>query len=249
MNDLSPAGIGHNHPPPYDPDILAELAGRTDEFMATSTRIRRDFNPIQTDEHAKLLTDHIAGLRGLSKQIDGARIAAKKPHDDAGKAVQAAFTPVLDRVKRATDAMLEMQGDWLRRKNEEERKRKREEEERAAAAKAEADRLAAEAAKSGDLDAEAAAELKAKEAEELAKQAAKETKVNATSATGAGRTIAMVKVREAKITNINLLFIHYRGRPEVVDLLTRLANADIRAKDVDESKIPGIEILEREVPR
>ncbi|MFE3839198.1 hypothetical protein [Pseudogemmobacter sonorensis] len=250
MNDMTPpAGPGHNYPPPYDPDILADLVGRTDEFMSTSTRIRRDFNPIRTEEHAQLLTDHISGLRGLKKQVDTARVTAKKPHDDAAKAVQAAFTPVLDRIGKATDAMLAMQGEYMSHKADQERKRKAQEAAAAAATKAEADRLAAEAAKTGDLDAEAKAEAKAKEAEALAKQAAKEVKVSATSATGAGRTVTMVKIREAKITNINLLFVHYRARPEVVDLLTRLVNADIRSREVDESQIPGIEIMEREVPR
>lgn len=245
----SPPPAGHNNPPPFDPDVLADLARRTDEFMAASTDIRRKAVPIQSEEHAALLTDHIGGLRGLTKQVDDARKAAKKPHDDAGKAVQEAFLPLLDRIKRALDFMLAEQTVWISKKAEEERKRKAEEERIAREKQAEADRLAREAAASGDFDAEAKAEAARKEAEQLAKQAAKPATVNQGSATGAARTIGLVKVREARITNINLLFLHYRDRPEVAEVLLRLANADIRAKDVDDSLIQGIEIIETEKAR
>lgn len=247
--DTLNAGIGHNNPPAYDPDIFADLTSRTDAFMKASTDIRQKHNPIQTDDQAKLLTDHITGLRGLKKQVDDARKIAKKPHDDAGRIVQEAFNPVLDRIERAVTAMLAMQADYLSRRAEEERKRKAEEQARADAARIEAERLAAEAAASGDLEAEAEAEAKAKEAASLAKEAAKPSVVNVGSATGAGRTVALVKVREAKIANIRLLFLHYHDRPEVAEVLVRLANADIRANDVDESKIPGIEIITTEKAR
>lgn len=250
MNDLNPRAImGANNPPPYDPEVLADLAKRTDEFMAASTAIRQTAVPIQNEEHAALLTDHIGGLRGLSKQVDEARKAAKKPHDDAGKAVQEAFMPLLDRIKRAVDFMLAEQTAWISKKAEAERKRKAEEERIARERQAEADRLAREAAASGDFDAEARAAQAQAEAERLAKQAAKPATVNQGSATGAARTIGLVKVRSAKITNINLLFLHYRDRPEVAEVLLRLANADIRAKDVDDSLIQGIEIIETEVAR
>lgn len=245
----APPPKGHNNPPPFDPDVLADLARRTDEFMAASTSIRQKAVPIQSEEHAALLTDHIGGLRGLTKQVDEARKAAKKPHDDAGKAVQEAFMPLLDRIKRALDFMLAEQTAWLNKKAAEERARKAEEERRAAEARAEAERLAREAAASGDFDAEARAAAAQEEAEKLAKQAAKAVTVNQGSATGAARTVGLVKVREAKITNINLLFLHYRDRPEVAETLLRLANADIRAKDVDDNLIPGIEILETESAR
>ena len=247
--NAAPPPAGHNNPPPYDPEVLASLAANVDEFMQASTAIRQKAVPIASEEHAALLTDHIGGLRGLTKKVDEARKAAKKPHDEAGKAVQLAFTPLLDRIDRALKFMLDEQTAWLNKKAEAERKRKAEEERLAREKQAEADRLAAEAAASGDFDAEAKAEAARKEADDLAKQAAKPSTVNQGSATGAARTIGMVKVRSAKITNINLLFIHYRDRPEVADVLLRLANADIRAKDVDDSLIQGIEVIETETAR
>lgn len=249
MDTLTTPAMGHNQPPAYDPDVMADLAGRTDEFMNASSRIRKEFSPIQTEEHAQLLTDHVSGLRGLKKQVDDARKIAKKPFDEGAKAVQEAFNPLLDRIGRALDAMLEMQGDYLRRQAEKERARKAEEERIAREAQLAAEAKAAEAAKSGDIDAEAEAERLQKEADTLARDAARETRVNAGSATGAGRTISMVTLREAVITNINLLFVHYRGRAEVIDVLQRLANADLRAKDWNGTDIPGTTTKTREVAR
>lgn len=231
--------MGGNNPPPYDPDKLADLSGSVDEWMRASTDIRAKHNPISSESEAQLLTDHIGGLRGLAKKVDAARVEAKKPHDEAAKAVQAAFTPLTDRIKRALDAMLAMQGDWLTRKNEEERRRKAEEQRLADAARAEAERAAREAAASGDLDAEVEAERKRKEAEDLEKLAARETKVNAGSATGAGRTVALVEVREAELVNIAQLFLHFRDHPKVSELLLSLANAELRSKDWNGKDIPG----------
>lgn len=233
------AVMGANNPPPFDPDKLADLTATVDEFMQVSTDIRAKHNTIQTEDEAKLLTDHIGGLRGLTKKVDTARAEAKRPHDEAAKAVQAAFTPVLDRLKRATEAMLAMQGDWLTRKQDEERRRKAEEQRRADEARAEAERMAKEAAASGNLDAEVEAERMAKEAADLEKQAQRETKVNATSASGAGRTVALVEVREAELVSISQLFLHFRDHPKVTELLLSLANAELRSKDWDGKDIPG----------
>ena len=126
--NAAPPPAGHNIPPPYDPEVLASLAANGDEFMQASTAIRQKAVPIASEEHAALLTDHIGGLRGLTKKVDEARKAAKKPHDEAGKAVQLAFTPLLDRIDRALKYMLDEQTAWLNTQAEAERKRKAEEE-------------------------------------------------------------------------------------------------------------------------
>lgn len=243
------AGIGGNNPPPFDPDKLADLSQTVDEFMRASTDIRAKHNPIQSDAEAQLLTDHIGGLRGLAKKVDAARVDAKKPHDEAAKAVQFVFAPLLDRIKRATEAMLAMQSEWLTRKAAEAAQIKAEEQRRADEARAEAERAAREAAASGDLDAEVEAERKVKEAAELSKQAAKETKVNAGSATGAGRTVALVEVREAEIVKVSQLFLHFRDHPKVAEVLLSLANAALRSKDWDGQDIPGTKTIVRQVAR
>lgn len=240
MDDLNPrAVLGANNPPPYDPDKLADLAARTDDFMAASTKIRQEHNPIQSEEAAKLLTDHVAGLRGLKKQVDDGRIDAKRPHDEAGKAVQAAFNPLIERIDRAITAMLAMSNDWQTRKRVEEQKRRDEEKAKADALRKVADEQAKAAAASGDLDAEVKAEQAKKDADEAEKLAAREVKVSVGSATGAGRTISQREVKTIEVTNINLLFVRFREAPEVAEVLTKLATAHVRAKDWDGIDLPG----------
>lgn len=251
MDTMTPPPAGHNNPPLVDPDMMADISSRLDEFMKASTAIREAHKdaPIRDEVTASRVTDHVAGLRGLAKQIEKARVDAKRPYDEKAKAVQELFKPMLDRVERATKAMLDLSTDYLTWKRDQEAKRQAEERAAAEAARRAAEQATAAAAASGDLDAEAEAARLTEEAEKQAKEAERERKVNVGSATGAGRTISAVTVRSAVLKepragSLAQLFLFYRDRPEVEELLLRLANADIRAKDVDESKIPGIEIKE-----
>jgi hypothetical protein len=251
MDTMIAPRIGHNGPPLVDPDKLGDLSKRLDEFMAASTTIRNAYKeePLRSEDDAKRIGDHIAGLRGLGKQIETFRVEAKKPYDDKAKAVQELFAPLKDRVDRAVKAMLDITTDFINWQRAEEAKRQAAEQAAAAEARRIADEAEARAKETGDLDAEAEAERLRKTAEAQTKDAERERKVNVSSATGAGRTISAVKIRSAKLleprtASLGKLFMHYRDRPEVEELLLRLANADIRAKDVDESLIPGIEITE-----
>ena len=227
MLDANEAGIGHNNPPPYDPEALSEHKSKADEFLAV-TQQWLGLEKIETEEHAAQVTDQLDGLRGLYKKVDGARKAAKKPHDDAGKAVQAAYSPILTKLQRAADALKPKLGAYVEAKarREAEAKRKAEDEARREAAAAE--RALREAEASGDISAQVEAEEKAKAAEKAAKEAQKapDTRVN-----------------------INVLFLHYRDHPEVKALLQRLATADVRATGYDHAAdpVPGITVTERKV--
>lgn len=247
MLDAETAGPGHNNPPPYDPDALAELNEKVSEFLkATQTWL--SLEKIETEIHAGQVTDQISGLRGLWKKVDTARKSAKKPHDDAGKAVQAAFNPLLTKLTRAADALKPKLAVYA------EEKAAREEEARKIAG-AEAQKQAeeakaklAEAEAAGDIGAQVEAEEAAKEAEEAQTKAARPVSSGVKSATGAGRTMSMRKVKEVEITNLNVLFMHYRDRPEVSELLQRLATAEVRSKDYDPAKpVPGVNVTERKV--
>lgn len=244
----APAPIGHNRPPAFDPDKHADLAKRTDAFMEVCNKVRAD-GPLQTEEQAQFLADHIAGLRGLKKRVEDTKKIEKKPHDEAGKEVLAAFVPLEERLERAIKAMLKVSNDWLTKKEAEaeaERARK--------AADAEAKRKAAEeataqAAQSGSIDAEIEAERLAKEAATAEKAAAREVKVNVGSATGGGRTISQRTVRKAQINNIRALFVRYQAHPKLLECLQSLADADVRAKEITEANAAtfGVSIVETKV--
>ena len=185
MLDANEAGIGHNNPPPYDPEALSEHKSKADEFLAV-TQQWLGLEKIETEEHAAQVTDQLDGLRGLYKKVDGARKAAKKPHDDAGKAVQAAYSPILTKLQRAADALKPKLGAYVEAKarREAEAKRKAEDEARREAAAAE--RALREAEASGDISAQVEAEEKAKAAEKAAKEAQKAPDTRVRSASGAG---------------------------------------------------------------
>lgn len=244
MNDLSL--FGHNRPPPFDADALAEHERRAREF-ADAAGDYLDLGEIASEEDAQRLNDYMAGARKLRKEIDAARVAEKKPHDEAAKAVQAAFAPVLAILDKSVDKVKPLLTDYLRRKKEAADAEKRRKEHEAARAREEAARLAAQAAARNDVAGEAEAEAAAKEAARLEKEAARSAKAVVASATGGTRSAGLRTARTAEITNINQVFMHYRSHPEVAALLTRLATADVRAKDVDETAIPGIRIIETQV--
>lgn len=242
------ASIGGNNPPPYDADILDDLESTATEFLRV-TQQWLGLEKIETEEHAGQITDQIDGLRGLWKKVDVARKAAKKPHDDAGKAVQAAFSPLLTKLKKAADALKPKLADYAseQAKKAEEAKRKAEAEARAQAEAAE--KAAKEAETSGDISAQVDAEEAAKAAEKAQADATRKTETGVKSASGAGRTMSLRRIKEVEITNLNLLFMHFRDHSDVRDTLQRIATAAVRSKDYDAATdpIPGITITEREV--
>ena len=237
------ATIGHNNPPPFDPDQHAAYVAQADEFIE-ATQKWLDLPEIASEDEASALTDQISGLRALFKQVDGARKDAKQPHLAASRAVDDAFKGITTKIETAANMLKKKLQPYLDRKAQFEAEQKRKQEEEARKAREAAEKAAREAEESNSLAAKFAAEEAAKAAEEAEKEAKRRADVNVKSATGAGRTMSLRTTRRAEITNIRTLFLHYQDRPEVREVLERLANADIRSKDVDESKIPGINIIE-----
>lgn len=237
-------GIGDNNPPAFDQSALDEAVKSFDDFMSAS-KVWLDLPKIETDDHASKATDMITGLRKLFKEIDDTRKAQKKPHDDAGKKVQAAFTPYLEKVKAAGDKLKPKLAEFLDAKE----KRLEEERRKAEAVAQEEARLAAaalaKAEAENDISAQVDAEQAIKASEKAVKKAGKPVRASTGSATGAGRTISLRKVKTVEVTNIRMLFMHYQNHPDVHDLLRRLATEDVRSSEVDSSKIPGIAVTEK----
>lgn len=190
MNDMTPAaGIGHNKPLPYDPEVAAALEQRVRE-LADAGGAWLDLKEITEDEQAGKLNDFLAQTRTCTKAIEDARKAAKQPHMDAASAVDAKFkslTKPLDNLTTSLKSMLTKFAAEKQRKLDEERRRKQEEARRQ---QEEADRLAREAAARNDVIAQAEADERAKEAAKAAKAAEKPARAQIASATGGGRTMA-----------------------------------------------------------
>lgn len=241
--------MGHNAPPPYDVDTHAALKAKVNEF-ADGAGAWRDIKKIESEEDATKVRDFIAGAQKVAKLVEAARKSDKKVHDDKAKAVDSAYKALDLVIGRTVDSVRPLLAAFMveqERKAAADRTRKAEE---AAAAQAEADRLAAQAAATNDVVGEVEAEEARKAAAKLAKDADKPVKVGVASFSGAAKSVGLRTIRRAEITNINQVFMHYRDRTEVLELLTRLAQADVRAAGVDTpladilAKIPGITIHE-----
>lgn len=203
----------------------------------------KDLGEITTAAQAERLTDFVTGARGLLNQVDGTRKAEKKIWDDMAATVQAAYAPLLAKLKAVLESMKKMQEGWLIRENA-----------RIAAEKAEAARIAREKLEEAQREAEAAAarndisgavdaEAALKAAQKEVKAAEKPVKASAGSASGGGRAMALRTVAYAEIHNWRQVFMHFENEPRVIETLQSLADAEIRAgRDV-----PGADRKEKEV--
>lgn len=243
--EQQPAPAGHNNPPPFDPKEVEALSGEANGFLDTAGKWI-EAGDIKSEANAQRLNDFIAGVRKRKTHTDNARKEAKKPHDDAGKAVQAAYTPIITKLECAISKVQPLATKWLEKKDEEARQEAARKAEEARRQREEAERLAAQAEQRHDVSGEVDAEAAKKAADQAEKDAARAAKQSAkvSSATGGTRSMGLRTNREAKIVNMRSLFFHYADHPKVAECLKSLADADIRAKDVDEAKIPGIEIVE-----
>lgn len=240
MNDMTPPGIGHNKPPgPYVPP---ELLAKVEDFSVTSGAWL-DIKQIADASQAEKCTDFLGGAKALFKMVDDARKEQKKPHDDAAKAVQDVFRKPLDTIDFAIKRVGQLQTAWLKAERDREDARKREEQAAARRAQAEADRLAREAEARNDVAGMADAEAARKAAEKAAKAAEKPVSARAGSATGGARTISLRRTYRCEVENINHAFIAYRDRPEVRELLERLASADVRAQQGEKAAPQGFKII------
>lgn len=244
MNDMTPPK-GHNKPPAYDEEKRAALEAEARDF-ADAAGEWADLKEIDTEERAEKANDFLAQGRNLHRRIEDVRTAEKKPHLDAGKEVDAAFSLLKDIVESAAKKVKPLMEAFLK-----EQQRKADEARRAAEKAAREEAEAAEAARRAaeqrnDAVGEVEAQRRAEEAEKAAKAAEAPARAKVGSATGMGKTASLRTVRRAVIDNDLMALRHYRHHPEVIALLERLATAEIRSKD-GPNEIPGFNVIEEKV--
>lgn len=240
MTETEP-GIGHNEPPLYDLRAHASLSARaealTDEIEAW---IKRD---IADDEDAEDLRDVLGQVVALKRDAEKQRSADKKPHLDRGREVDAAYQGIGNRLDRLSPPVKRKLEDWLAKLEAARLAKAKAEREAAEAERKEAARLAALAAQTQSIRAQEAAEAAAEAAAKSEKAAARTEKstVSIRSATGGTKAASYRTRKVATLDDINQAFLHYRDAPELKEFLTRLANADLRAKD-GPSRVPGFTV-------
>jgi hypothetical protein len=245
MLDDVPAATGHNNPPQYRADIVEAHAAKANEFLDAGGAWL-DLKEITTDEQSGKLTDFISGIKQVAKTVEEDRKQDKKPHDDAGKSVQAAYVPILDKLKLAISKVTPMQTAWLEKveaAQKAEAARQRAEAEAAARAAAEMERRAQAR---NDIAGEAEAEEARKKVAQMKRQAERTANAPArsTSATGAGRAVSMRTTWHAELTNPRVAYMHFAEHPEIKATLIRLAEQQARSQGFDPTKdtIPGVKL-------
>lgn len=217
--------IGHNNPPPLE----AHSLHIEDLFSLASGSLAA--GPVANDEQEAALDELLDNIRQARKSADEQRAAEKKPHDDASKAVQAAWKPLLDRCDAAATAIKDALTPFR-----EARQRAKDEAARKAREEAEAAQKAAQEAlrSSDDLEEQFAAEEDLKLASRLTAHANRIDR----SATGLRRYWI------AEITDRRAALNHYiRTNPDAFsDLIERLADADARGV---RPPVPGVVFHER----
>lgn len=250
MTEHNPrAFIGANNPPPFDATEVERLDSEASGFLdAAAEWIEK--GELSTESDAQLLNDFISGVKKRKTATDKARASAKKPHDDAGKAVQAAYKPIITKLEAVVSKVNPLLTEWLQKKEDARQAEIKRQLEEAQRQQEEAERKAAEAVArndiSGEIDAEAAMEDAARLEKAASRAAAK--KANISSATGGGRTASLRTYYIAKTTNVRAAFMHFQDNPAVADLFRSLAEAEIRSKEFDPETmtIPGIEITAKQ---
>lgn len=232
------AGLGHNNPPeptPFDGFSvhIRDMFGEAKNFL--------DGDEIASDGQAQAVAALLDQLRTARKDADKARADEKKPHDDASKAVQAKWKPLLDMCELGEKTAKEALAPWLLKQEAEQRAQadaaRRDAEEKA--------RIAAEAARAApanDLTAREDADRLIKDAENAAKFASKAEKAKA-NATGGARAVGLRSYFTATLTDPVEALKHYKQtRPDDLKaFLLSLAQTDVSN---GARSLPGFQIIE-----
>lgn len=220
---MTDANIGHNQPPPFE-----AIGLHIEDLFQLVSDTLAGVDAVQNDEQDAALDELLDEFRKAKKTADDERAAEKRPHDDAGKAVQAKWKPYLERCDMATAEIKAKLTPYRAAKIA-----AREEAARIAREEAEAKQKAAQEAlrRSDDLEARFAAE-------EQLKQAAKLT----AAANRADRSATGLRTSwEAEVTDRRAALNHYvKTNPEAfIALIQDLADKDARS-EATRRDIPGI---------
>lgn len=216
---------GHNNPP-----ADATFGMHIDDLFSMLSNTLAG-GTVDSDEKEAAIDALMDDFRKASKDADKARAAEKKPHDDAGKAVQAKWKPVIDKADRGvTECKAALTPYRI------EKQRIADEAARKAREEAEAKQAAAQAAlqQSDDLESRFQAEQDLEQAKKLTAVANKIDR----SATGLRTSW------EAELTDKTAALRHYlKTQPgEFETLIQTLADRDARGA---RPPVPGVLYQER----
>lgn len=226
------ATIGDNNPPPHVAHALhiEELYQTAKDFL--------DGEPITTEGQATEVGRLIAALREARKGANEQRATEKRPHDDAAKAVQTAWKPLLDQCDRAMSVAKNALVPYQTKIEAEQRAEATRLAQEAKAAQIAAQEALEAQRGSGRLEDAEQSESALKVADKLAKDAARADKAKPLVATG-GRSIGLRDSYRTEVTDYTAFsrWAWERRREEYEQFLDELATKEGKRGPVP---IPGI---------
>lgn len=228
---------GDNNPPEPTP---LEAARETVSLLDVEAANWFDGTPIENQAQADDVARLIDAARKAKTRFDNDRKAEKKPHDEAAKAVDAAWKPVIADAERVIEIGKAAQTPWLIKVDAEKRALEEATRRVAEEAAAEARRLAEQS--DGSLAAAKARDAAiedAKRAEHVAQLAANE-KAGAKGA-GMARTISLRTTYRAEVTDRRALLNHI-AKSHPGDLSVFLDDWAARAVRGGQHELPGVEV-------
>lgn len=231
--------MGHNNPP--EPTLI-EAARETISLLDCEAANWFDGTPIANEKQAEDVARLLDSARKAEKQFDATRKSEKQPHDDAAKAVDATWKPVITDAKRIVEIAKAAQTTWLIKLDNEKRAREEAARKEADAKAAEARRLAAE--NDGSLAAAKARDAAIEEAKkaEAAAARASHDKANA-KGDGMARAVSLRSTWRAAVENRRALLNHIAVKaPD--DLTAFVEEWAARAVRGGARELPGVRVYE-----
>lgn len=184
---------------------------------------------VATQAEADAIGQLLDMARKAAKAADEARVEEKRPHDDAAKAVQARYKPLLDRCERVSTAAKAALAPFLKAQEAAKREAERIAREKAEAA-AEAARAAFAASQPSDLAAREAADALAEKARRAEIAAAKAAK-DGGRAKGGARAIGLRSVKVAHVADLRaaLAWVWENDRAALMGFMQSYADGALRA--------------------
>lgn len=228
---MPPPAPGDNNPPKDEAEVLE---GQIDAAFANAA----DYADIKDDETASRAQSARSRLLELSGQADKRREALKRPHLEAGKAIDGLWQPLVKKAKEAADAIRKAIAAHETRKFQESEKARLAEEVARRRVEEERQRLLAE-------QLAAHPEAPPPEPEPIAPPPPPPAAPVQTTVRGAyGRGAAVKEVKRATVTDQDAAYAFLKTHKELKELIAKLAQ---RAVDAG-YEVPGVTVsVERDV--
>jgi len=233
---MTNAGIGHNSGEKTEDENQTKyekLLAFSNEIVEAVARFQDAVkNGIDDEETAGKAGKFLTRIKAHRSDSEKQRKIDVEPSNKTTKKINAEYAIIKEAMTGAVGMVEGKLSGFLAKKREEQEAARLEAEKAEAEARQKAERLRKEAEESDNLE----QQLAAKEAEKQVKAAAKETKeaaknkgISGGSVSGRSKSHRVVAVHKAKITHIDLAAKHYKNHPQVIELLERLASAELRA--------------------